>query len=172
MKCFILAMSLTACHSPGKLDGTANGSAVAGQATSHADPVQPATQDAPRTGVAPVAYPAAQPNRPKANAARWSEVQTSLKEAIEGAKRAKTLKSACSGMGQLAKAIDALQFMDPPAGFERQFNEQRGGLVTEIDVIQSQDCADGSGMDADTIKTGLEGLQKDLLKLQQIGRSP
>ena len=166
MKYLVLMMSLTACHSPNKLDGTAGGSSVTGPATSQA-PVQPATQDDARTGAAPVT-----PSATKRDPARWSEAQTSLTEAIEGATRAKTLKDACGRLAPLAKAIDALQFLDPPAGFERQFNEQRGGLVTELDVLQSQDCADGSGMDADTIKAGLEGLQKDLLKLQQIGRNP
>jgi len=39
-------------------------------------------------------------------------------------------------------------------------------------VIQSQDCADGSGLDADSIATGLDRLRREFAKPQQIGTKP
>jgi len=91
---------------------------------------------------------------------------------IANATDAKTLAEACGGIDALAKEMDALDHVTPPAGFERPFSEGRNGMGMTLGMMRDQDCAADSGMDADTIRMGLETLRKRFVELQQIGMKP
>jgi len=110
-----------------------------------------------------------QPKRSAEDVARVAEADKTVAGAIAKAKAAKTLKEACSGLGELEKGLLATNHVVPPKGFERQFAEARNGLFMKLGVMQEQDCVDGSGLDADTIRGELDSLHKEFVKLQQIG---
>jgi hypothetical protein len=141
-------------------------------AQSGAQVAQPKQAAAVTPATAPASPPIAQPKRSPEDAARFANAERAINEALAAAEQAKTLKEACSGLDALMKTLQQLQLGDPPAGFERAYNEQRGGLVMLLDVIQSQDCADGSGADADLIRDELENLRKRFVELQGIGAKP
>jgi hypothetical protein len=92
-----------------------------------------------------------------------------LADAITSAKKASSLKEACSSLDALSPKVDGLQHVTPPSGFERAFSETRNGISMVLDVMQDQRCSDKSGADADTIRAGLESLRKEFVKLQEIG---
>jgi hypothetical protein len=116
--------------------------------------------------------PVAQPKRSPADAERMRDADRALTAAIGNAKDAKTLVEACSGLDGLAKQLDALEHVTPPVGFERPFSEGRNGMGMTLGMMRDQDCAADSGMDADTIRMGLETLRKRFAELQQIGATP
>jgi UDP-N-acetylmuramyl tripeptide synthase len=113
--------------------------------------------------------PIKQPNRSATDARRMTEAEQALSDTIEHAKNATTLKAACSGLEPLAKKLNALEHVTPPVGFEQAFSTERNALGMTLGAMMDQDCADGSGMDADTIRDGLENLHKTFARLQRIG---
>jgi len=179
-------IALAGCRGPGGSSAGAGGSSTPGSSGSGSSAVAPAakpgsesTSDTPNAqtttatpATAQASPPVAQPKRSAEDSARFANAERAITEALATAKQAKTLKNACSGLDALMKTLEDLQQGYPPVGFERAFNEQRGGLVTMLDVTQSQDCADGSGLDADSIATELERLRREFVKLQQIGTKP
>jgi hypothetical protein len=72
----------------------------------------------------------------------------------------------------LTPKISALQLMRPPAGFERAFSEHRNGLAMQLDVMVDQNCAAGSDMTENIIRSGLESLAREFVKFQEIGAKP
>jgi hypothetical protein len=177
----VVVLALGACHSAPKPEGTAAGSnpatvaASAATQPSAASPTsmpptgkQPAAPGAPT----PVASTEAHPKRSSEDAVRMAEAEKALITAMANAKQAKTLKEACSGLDALEKGLLVTNHVTPPVGFEREFAESRNGLFMKLGVIQDQDCADGSGLDADTILSGLESLRTEFSKLQRIGAKP
>jgi hypothetical protein len=156
----IVALVVGGCHSS-KPEGTssATGSAVAAVATTPPPVVSPSPA-------------AAQPKRSPEDDARVNRANHALSLAMESAKRAKTLKEACDGVGGLDKGLIELHHVTPPAGFERPFADGVQGVFMLLDVIQTQHCAEGSGLDADTIRSWMDNLHDEVTKLEQVGAKP
>ena len=114
----------------------------------------------------------AQPKRSSADTARVREAETALAAAVAIANDAKTLQEACNGLIALTPKISALQLIRPPKGFERDFSEHRNGLGMQLDVMVDQNCAAGSDMSENIIRSGLESLAKEFVRFEEIGAKP
>jgi len=121
--------------------------------------------------MAPSAAPVKQPNRSAADADRMLDVERALNAAIAHAKASTTRKDACSGLDPLTQKVGHLQQVTPPAGFERAFNEQSGGIGMMLDVMRDERCSDAR-LDAETIREELAAIQREFIKLRGIGAQP